>query len=359
MNLLGRIFFHFLVFFPILIFSQLESPLFNYFQSEIDSFEDPGKLPSLISERLLEIETLKEKWSSLQKELPEHFLSVFKSGTVELEEEGAGGTYIVYNTSKQPKFVIKPIDENILCLHNPKGFASPFNDKEHRIKAGIPLYRSSLTEALCYEVAKICQLEHITPMTFLSILFHPHFFYLSKGLCPNKLCSVQTYIENSYSLHKILGELFALNIGEKELQEQFDQEDFEDINLFIWLTYDNDAHPENFRAYPKKINEKGMTVYGIKKIDNSLCFPEKNTHFFNSLMYFPNALEPLSAKIRQKILELPVEEINRCIHKYGLYSTSLAFYERISILKQLAQETEMTYYECSLRLDLLGKGLGS
>ena len=356
MTFFRTVFATFFLVFPLLLFPNLKTPCFSYFQSDIEPLNENGTLKILISERVLEIEALKKKWEPLQDKVPPEFSSTFQTGSLELEQEGAGGTYILYDSSKNPKFVIKPIDEDILCLNNPKGFASPFNDREHRVKPEIPLYRSSLTEVLCYELAKLCRLDHITPMTYLSTVSHPCFFYLSEEIKPEKLCSIQTYIENSYSLHKILGELFALNVSEEELQEYFDQEDFEDINLFIWLTYDTDAHPENFRVYPKRVDEKGLTVYGLYKIDNSLSFPEKNLDFFNALMYFPNALQPISSKIRQKIKELPLEKIDQSISKYGLESTSFAFHERVSLLKKLTEEKEMTYYECNLRLSLIEKG---
>ena len=106
------------------------------------------------------------------------------------------------------------------------------------------------------------------------------------------------------------------------------------------------------------MNNKGNIVYGIQKIDNSLSFPESNAGFFNALMYFPNALEPLSSRTRLQIAAIPIENIEQYISKYGLNSASTAFHQRISILKKLIEREDITYYECSLRLSLLEKTNG-
>ena len=330
---------------------------------EIELLEKEGTLNFLIQERMVEIQSLNESWrlfaNDEKRHYPEffsHFDSTFQQGRLVLASEGAGAAYILYDQYDTPQFIIKPTDENIFCLHNPKQFASPF--LEPRVKRDIPLYRAAQTDALCYEVATICHLENITPKAVLSLLSHPSFFLINKGEPLEKLCSIQDYLKETLPLRQVLEEFFANSLSEKDLLEKFDQEDFEDIQLLLWLTFDNDAHADNFRVYLKKTSSQGFPVYGMQKIDNSLAFPERNSEFSNALMYFPNALLPISSKIRDQIRSLPLEKIKEEILKFGLGSSIFAFEERISTLQKLIEKEDLTYYECSLRLSLLEKSDG-
>lgn len=332
----------------------------------IESFEEEGVLDQLIEERLLEIRKQKELWgpialeeSKRHTEFFSQFSFILEHGHLSLEPEGAGAAYILYDVWKQPRFIVKPTDEDIFCLENPKYFASPFIDPPYRVKADIPLYRSAQTEALCYELAEICHLSHITPKATLSLISSPEFSsFCDRTKGEEKLCSIQEYLKNTSSLKHVLEHLFSLEIAEEELLERFDFEDFEDIQLFLWLTFDNDAHPENFRVHLKKKTENNDFVYGIYKIDNSLSFPEKNTGFFNVLMYFPHAQLQVSPRIRSQIKRLPLQEMKKAVHKFGLASSSPALEERISILQKLIEKEDLTYYECNLRLALLEKNEG-
>ncbi len=197
-------------------------------------------------------------------------------------------------------------------------------------------------------------LAHITPKAVLSLISHPEFSHLYKNTAEEKLCSVQEYLKGTLPLRKILEVFFRDGFLEEKLLESFDQEDFEDITLFLWLTFDNDAHIDNFLAYPKRSTPKGDVVYGILKIDNSLALPEENSGFSNALMYLPHALLPISSKIREKLQSLPLDRMGKIIEKFGLSSSLSAFEKRLATVQNLLLESkDITYYECSLRLGLL------
>jgi hypothetical protein len=342
------LYFLFALLFPLSLCSSLQ---------DFEGFEEE------IVYRHLEIEMQKEIWKPfIAKENLKHsaflldFWSIFEEGHLELQQEGAGGSYILYDLLNHPRFVIKPTDEDIYCLRNPKQFSTPFMDLEHRVKRSIPLYRSAQTSALCYELAILAGLENTTPQTVLSIISHPQFFYPpEEDFLPHsfeKLCSIQAYLSETKSLKTALEELLPLGLEEEELEKQFDQQDFEDVNVLLWLTYDNDAHPQNFRVRLKN-EELQPSVYGITKIDNSLSFPEENRDFFNILMHLPNAFKPLSERTKYQIASLPLEKIEETILQYGLGSSLPAFRERIDILQKLIEKKEITYYECNIRLCLL------
>ncbi|MBX9924442.1 MAG: hypothetical protein K2Y01_10060 [Rhabdochlamydiaceae bacterium] len=335
----------------------------------IQPLEESGELSSLIEERIIEIRSLSESLRPLiQKEALKHqkflarFWSIFSIGRLNLESEGAAAAYALYNPENEPLYIIKPTDECVFCLNNPKHYASPFVESRYPVKNHIPLYRSAQTDAFCYELAKTCGIMHITPQTVLSLLSHTQFFYLypeiEKNQIPEKLCSIQEYLKNTFSLRKILQEIFTLHLSEKEIQERFDQEDFEDLTFFLWLTSDIDAHVENFRAYIKYVSAEGNPIYGLRKIDNSLSFPEINAGFSNALMYFPNALLPLSNRTRSQIHSLPLEKIQELMSTYRLESSYKAFEERIFTLQKAIEKENITYYECGLRLALLSTSEG-
>ena len=168
-----------------------------------------------------------------------------------------------------------------------------------------------------------------------------------------KLCSVQEYVPNSIVM---LDKIYEwIQKGDEDLmRNSICPEDFEDANLFVWTTYDTDAHPGNFLFYPKEIKKDELIVYGIKKIDNGLSFPEKNTTFTNFLMYFDSANDPLSDRIKEKIKEIPIEEIAKKMQELELAIPAIsAFVERIHVLQELAKRPGISTYEINLRFMLL------
>jgi hypothetical protein len=329
----------------LLIFAEISLCSSDRFESEflwpqIEPLKKTGELDLLIQERTHEIQALNEYWRPF---VASDCLPMLGEGSLMLQQEGASAAYVLYDSQNNPRFVIKPNDENIFCLNNPKHFASPF--LEPRAKPHIPLYKAAQTDAACYEMAKVCGLEHITPKTVLALISHPQFSSQEE-----KLCSIQEYVKATIPLRKVLENFFKEGFSEEELLESLDQEDFEDVMLFLWLTFDSDAHIDNFLAYPKRVNHKGATVYGILKIDNSLALPESNSEFSNPLMYLPHAFLSISSRIREKILALPLKQLQEIVKKFGLDSSLLAFEERISSLQKLVEDTEVTYEKCSISL---------
>lgn len=67
-----------------------------------------------------------------------------------------------------------------------------------------------------------------------------------------------TFLETARRIHT---EGFLQRVIDKEISERFDQNDFEDVNIFIWNTYDTDAHEGNFRVYVKEVDALGNEIY--------------------------------------------------------------------------------------------------
>jgi len=326
-----------------------------------------------INTRRSELSQQKNHWrdySEIHKQpsFSNRFQDALQSGHISPCPKGCGSAYFLYDANDIPRFVIKPVDEDIYCLNNRKHFACPFIGSEFRVRQGIPLYRSAQTDVLCYQVAEALGIPYITPKTEMWILSSQNFYDLSMNLTEadkdalmkiignpdfEKLCSVQEYVPDSIVM---LDKLYEwIEKGDEDLMgESVCPQDFEDANLFVWTTYDNDAHPGNFLFYPKEIKEDQTIIYGIKKVDNGLSFPEKNTDFTNFLMYFDSAKDPLSDRSKEKIKEIPIGDIVKRMQELELPIPAItAFVERVRVLQELAKRKGISTYEINLRLMLL------
>ncbi len=272
--------------------------------------------------------------------------------------EGLSGSYFLVDADQKNKFVVKPIDEDCSCMNNPKRRATLF--LESQIRKDMPLYCSSLKEALTYEIAQNISVTSISPKTALAILESSRFSYLIDrvdfhrldrclecGPFPReKLCSVQEFVEDSKSLFQVLEDLqqrYAEN--SEEFANRFDQAQFEDLNLLIWTTYDTDAHSGNILVYVLGLDAEGNEIYGFKKIDNGLAFPEKNWQLRNALGYLPNSKRPFSDRGREKVRAIDVEILAEKMKSYGLDGAIPALYERMSLLKELVERPNITIDE--------------
>jgi len=285
-----------------------------------------------------------------------------------LSTEGISGTYFLSDREGTKRFVIKPIDEDIDCLNNGKGFSSPYTSST--IRDNITLYRSAMRETLSYEIGKNLG---VVPHTALAILDCSAFNDQIDQLLPDervryeqfigchnleKLCSVQEFIPNSKTLFEGLQDLQAAGLSDDEIEARIDQRDFENANILQWLTYDTDGHLNNFLVYHKSTDSIGNEILGIKKIDNGLAFPEKNEQLRNNLRYLPNANCLLSEEGRTQIAELSIEQLTEQMKQFGLDESVDALRQRVDVLKQLAERQDLTLYEIDYRMSLIGKQNG-
>jgi len=344
----------------------------------IKELAEQGLLLPMIASRRNEIRDQKEEWRQFieraaQADSTGFYASVKKvldeGGQITRVSQGAGSAYFLCDVNGQPRFVVKPVDEDIFCLNNRKQFGSPFgpDDEQFRVREGIPLYRSAQTDAFCWELAKLAGLSGATPQTIMGILGSEGFYDISDNLegdekllflqltgeaDKEKLCSIQEYIPDSCDFYEILHQWMSEGLSDEEIASRIDQDDFEAVNTLIWLTGDTDAHTGNLRVYVKSIDASGKKIYGIKKIDNGLSMPERNGDLLNYLAYLPNAEKALSPKSIQRILDLPVEDIVKVMKEYGLEGTEDAFKERVRLLQNLVSHEGITIGEINSRLEV-------
>lgn len=350
---------------------------FGYIWPAIRAIEQQGKFYEIVRERREEIKEQKEHWQDkiqvLYSGADAQFFSAVDKMLQDVSqkqflrvEEGAGAAIFLRDKQNYPRFVIKAVDEDILCLNNCKLYGSPFIGNKYRVRDHIPLYRSAQTDAVCYQVAKVLTIEEVTPKTVIAIVSSDKFYDLSDMLYGDeklefikeagskdkeKLVSVQEYVPHSEDLYAVCER--AVGLTDRELTAMFDQGDFEKANIFVWTTYDNDGHAGNYRVYVKGFSAQGKPIYGIKKVDNGLSFPEKNSNFINYLPVLPNGDLPLSPDARKILKEMPVDTICSLLETYEMSSCIEAFKERAEVLKILADRPRLTIYEIDLRMRAL------
>ncbi|MGC1879420.1 MAG: hypothetical protein WA678_08620 [Rhabdochlamydiaceae bacterium] len=351
---------------------------FAFFLRDLEDLKEEGLFLAFVQNRRDEIHEQKEHFRPFIEELKKGkdrdfysgVESALRHGKLLPISSGCGGAYAVVDDRGTPCYVVKPVDEDVFCLNNRKELGSVFNDVEHRFRDDIPLYRTAQIDAFCSEVASLAGLEETTPKTVIGILNEDKFYDLTRRIdgeekekfialtgSPDKekLSSMQEFVPHSRPLDDLLHEFYKEGLSDEEIASRFDQKDFEQVCMFLWLTYDNDAHGGNFLSFVKRVDGNGKKIYGIKKIDNGLSFPEKNTLYTNILTWAPNAILPISAELKQKISHLPVEQILKRMDAYELSDCKEAFNERVGILKELSQREEISIGEIDLRLSFLSR----
>lgn len=326
----------------------------------IQHLQEEGLLIGMIQERREEIASIKDHWKqklkfSESKPFFEEMENLLEVGKLEQTPSGSGGAYILSNQGGDPAFVLKPFDEDMLCLHNSKALASPFNDPIFRVRRSIPLYRSMQAEALAYCFAQKLQLTHLTPETHIGIITHPQFFDISDHLdegdnslgapVREKLCSVQKYERHMGNLHSLVKYWIRTGTTERQICEQINKEEFENLFLLIWLLYDTDAHAGNIY-----VTEDSLGTLTLVKFDNGLTFPEKNESLLNALYFFPQAKFPPSKRLSELIQTLPIESLVETIQEYEMENCVEAFLERVAVLQSLTRESARSLREIDLRM---------
>jgi hypothetical protein len=257
-----------------------------------------------------------------------------------LISNGISGSYFLSSETGENLFVVKPLDEDILGLNNPKGFDSPNGE----------ILLAAFREIAVYNTAKWIGVDSISPPTALAILKSDRFHDIMDGSMgpefgpanKEKLCSLQQFVPNSETLFETLQDLQQRGLSDDEINARFDQNDFENCNLLLWVTGDTDGHGGNFLTYPKGKDEFGQTIFGLKKIDSGLAFPDTYGSFYNILAQLPNAKQTLSEEGRQKILDLNPEGVAAILRENGLESSIPAARERIDFLKNLITDSSLT-----------------
>lgn len=270
-----------------------------------------------------ELHLMRDKLNSLKAEQsfigsPEKELEVkelMKEGSIG-KLGGKSGVYSLSGVDGKPKFIIKPMDEEIMTLNNPKGYALPHSVVEVpcEAKPGIPTYSALTNGELGYLVAKELGVEDITPRCYVMALTSEQFADITDGMDENekkeliekggvpdreKLCLVQEFIPNSIDLGEhILSStkmdqeaLMNLNSDEKDqvfkdtMKNEVDRTMYDKAALLCWVTGEKDGNAGNFLISELDSKTKLRSIY---KIDCAASFPEHNQDLTSGLSWAGN-----------------------------------------------------------------------
>ncbi len=260
---------------------------------------------------------------------------------LELITDGASGSYFLIDQDGTTQFIIKPMDEGIHSLNNPKGLRIFSTDV--RVIDSIPPYRTAEADMMAHLLMIEAGIPEVTPEVVIMMLDLDGFYDISQDYDVDppadlkKLCSVQKFIPGAFSLFEFLHELQEKGLSDLEIAEQFDQDNYEMVMLFMWLIYETDGHMGNFLVIPQSDGR-----FKIMKIDNSLSFPDKHTEYRNSLRYLDNSKQPLSDKAKRIIANIPTHKIIDHFTVLNMDYAISPFMKRVALLRELAQQDNIT-----------------
>ncbi len=326
------------------------------------------------------IEEIKTIYRQVDAETPptamrENVHRLLKTGTMRHVDGGKGGVYFLCDEEGKPKYVIKPNDEALLAIHNPKTLASPFLDEDDACAPvqGVLIYEAAQNAELAYRAAGLFGLQEITPHTEIMILEHPFFHDILDGVQERseleaagapvyeKVCTVQSFIEESVDIGSLLVEKMELtpeqikemleNEPEKyeELQlkhtpQDISQVQYEKVALLSLLIGEKDGNAGNLIC---STAVKEGEPRAIQKIDNAASFPEDNEKLRSGLIWaihnYRKSLSPETIKTIRNLDPASIQILKDLMIARGKSEASRAALDvRIAQLKEAVSEPSLT-----------------
>ncbi|MBS0636746.1 MAG: hypothetical protein JSS12_04500, partial [Verrucomicrobia bacterium] len=290
--------------------------------------------------------------------------SLLQKGKVKQIGAGTGSVYMLTGVAKKTQnvvqLIVKPDDEGPLCLNNSKGNASPFAG--NLLRSHIPLGNDAMRARLTYVVATSLGLK-CTPKTEVALLTSDKFHDVTDGLAEGhpplgnreqtKVCSVQRFIKGAISIEDFQAQAMS-DIQNRDVTDDIvmdrlvnsvDKQTLEDTALLCCLTGETDGNTGNIMLVPKEPPANRRPPYfAMMKIDNSLCWPEKNEDFSLFLQgILPLTKRPLSDETVKRIHSLPAptqmesSQFERELRSHGMNEKAIqAAKDRVAIMQQVA-----------------------
>lgn len=348
-------------------YTSYATPFPAQFQKEIADFFTTGihQLPQQIRADRELIAAHLEHW------MRELNLEPISLHDLELISHASSGTYYHF-VDGEIQSVIKPIDEDILCLNNPHQPSLP--GVHIPVRPSIPLYHSAERECSAYEISCLMGLS-IVPPTVMAAIQSPDFYDVCKsiyngelkellhlfkmekraaelieegGVPPSlKICSIRDFVPHATTLHAFLWD-------ETHSMDDVDPNDITAVNLMMWVLGNTDGHTGNILVYPKGVKEDGSTLYGLKLIDLCLALPQTNTYLLNLLPDLCETSLKLPPWAISSIQDYPLEATMSNLQKYGLSDCADALRERVEALQIFATQ-DLTMEEIDTRMRYLTK----
>lgn len=298
-------------------------------------------------------------------------------------EGGKGGVYFLFNREGQPKFVVKPFDEDMLTINNPKKLAMPFchEDGIGCPKAGIPVYTGAENEALAGKIAEHLGISRCTVKSEMMVLtsetFHDftdtalrgseaeknELFRLYGEPDKEKLCIVQEFIPGHKEVGLMLLEGATMDQSQfmgledekrKELErsilpESIDQEMFEEAGILALICGEADGNAGNYLIAKNPDPKTGLL--SVVKIDNAASFTDDNQFISTGTSWLLKCNEkPLSEKARNFIRNIDSASIAKIMLSRGFRKSAIeAMKDRVMTMKMIEyylpdKEASFEYY---------------
>jgi len=349
--------------------------------------KDPEKdIFAHIKARREEIKSEKNRWKEkIKNEPPETLSFQFRQEVLKIHEEGeltslgkGMGGALVLKKDDIPYAIVKVPDADLLSLNHPF-LGSPFSgiDPGDRIRANIPTYQKG--DILAYEVAEVLGLTDITPLSAAVVLKDDKFPDIMDNVSelndPNtredilrrvggepdreRVCFVQAFIHDSVDLLNFNNEMTKKQEEEDWSEEQYensfeqiDPEDVFKVFIFCCVIGETDGNVGNFRIINKGVDKFSQPVKGLRKIDNTLGFPDNNKLFSTCFAALPHMNRNLSPEEKQFIHNINTEAVINKMIAHGKSENAInACRERIGWLKEFAGVKKLTLDEINAKFD--------
>jgi len=211
-----------------------------------------------------------------------------------------------------------------------------------------------INDLMMYDLACILGIEGNVPQTAMMVVENDAFYdafanetdeikqkAINLGAGPDnaKLCTVQKYVKNSKPVIEVWQDFLVEGCSAAEFSKYIDQEDFENLNLLMWLSSELDGHLGNILATVKGLDDNGNKIFGLVKIDSSFSFPKEEAYYGSALNYFDNSKMMLSDRALSLIENIDINQIIERMQslKYSDAAQS-AMKNRILALQSFAKE---------------------
>lgn len=293
-------------------------------------------------------------------------LSLIQNGELKAIDGGKSGVYFLKDKEGKPRFVVKPYDEDMLTLNNPKGLATPYKDADGicRPKAGIPLFSAAKNEHLTGVVANEIGVAGSTAKSQMMILKSESFHDITDGIdgdkdelhelyenygSPDKekLCIVQEFIPDCKDIGEILLdksnlsqlELMGMDSTERNKLERsylptdIDQDMYEDAVILALVSGECDGNAGGFLIADKIDSNTGKRP--VYKIDNAATFTEDNSSLITGSVWLLNCSDkPMSDRARSLVKGLNSDTIANLMKEQGYSSITIDnMKERVLVMK--------------------------
>lgn len=299
--------------------------------------------------------------------------NLMNTGTFDPVSGGKSGVYFLSDPEGNRRFVIKPYDEDMMTLNNPKGFATPYIDAEGicRPKQGIAMYSAAKNEVTASLIAKELGISRCTAKSEMMILKSDTFYDMTDDIegdkeklaekygavDKEKLCVVQKFIRDCKEVGELLLDNLNLSLEEFEMMDlderntlerealpkNIDQEMFEEGIILALVCGEADGNAGNYMVANQKDPSSGK--FPVYKIDNAASFTDDNSSVTTGADWLLNCSEtPMSDKAKSLVKNLNADNLASLMEKQGYDEECIeSMHQRIEVMKANIESSKENY----------------